>query len=89
MGHALALLGNAQAVPFLEDRVLHARSNFARAEAARVLGEVGRAKTIPVLDRAFNEDRDGLVKREAAVAIKKLMARFPPEKKGAGSPEAS
>ncbi|HHN74190.1 MAG TPA: HEAT repeat domain-containing protein, partial [Acidobacteria bacterium] len=57
---------------------------FARAEAARVLGEVGRKQTIAVLDKAFRNDRDGLVQREAAVAIKKLMARFPSDDSDAG-----
>ena len=80
MAHCLALLGETDdAVPFLEDRVLHASNNFARAEAARVLREVGRRESMPVLDEAFRTDRDGLVKREAAMSIRVLRERFPRE----------
>ncbi len=78
MAHALALLGEERAVELIEDRAGLAPSNFARAEACRVLGEIGRPESIPVLDKVFHEDRDGLVKREASKAVRALIARFPP-----------
>ncbi|GAB4375801.1 MAG: hypothetical protein Kow0062_15260 [Acidobacteriota bacterium] len=80
MAHCLALLGETEdSVPFLEDRVLHASNNFARAEAARALREVGRRESMAVLDRAFENDRDGLVKREAGLSIRALREKFPQE----------
>lgn len=79
MAHVLVLLGDPRAVALIEDRAILAKSNFARAEACRILGDVGRKETIPVLDKAFHNDRDGLVKKEASVAIRKLFKKFPPE----------
>ena len=80
MAHCLALLGETEdSVPFLEDRVLHASNNFARAEAARALREVGRRESMVVLDKAFYNDRDGLVKREAGLSMRTLREKFPKE----------
>ncbi|UCF67538.1 MAG: HEAT repeat domain-containing protein [Acidobacteriota bacterium] len=79
MAHCLALMGDKAAVAFLEDRTLRARSELARAEAARILGDVGRRESMEVLDKAFYEDRDGLVKREAGISMRKLIERFPSE----------
>jgi len=75
--HALALLGDPEGVALLEDRVQNASSMFARAEAARSLGDVGRRETIPLLVRVYKNDREGLVKHEAGEAVTKLQERFP------------
>lgn len=80
MAHCLALLGETEdTLPFLEDRVLHASNNFARAEAARVLRQVGRRESMIPLDKAFETDRDGLVRKEAAESMRALIVRFPRE----------
>lgn len=89
VAHQLALMGEtADSVPFLEDRVINASNAFARAEAARVLREVGRRESMVALDRAFDNDRDGLVKREAGLSMRALRERFPleePTPEGAAS----
>ncbi len=76
MAHALARLGVAEAIPVLEDRLLHAEREFARAEAARALRDVGRRESFKVVDRAFREDRSGLVKKEAGQAAIALIKKF-------------
>lgn len=86
MAHALALLGETDAVPLLEDRLLNASNEMARAEAGRSLAEVGRLESFAVVDKAFNEDRDGLVKREAGIAARKLLERYPQLADGATKP---
>ncbi len=77
--HALALLGEADAVQNLEHYILFARNEFARAEAGRALTEVGCCESFAAVNRAFHEDRDGLVKREAANAARKLVDKCPPD----------
>lgn len=77
MAHVLVLSGHAQAIEYLEDQLIRGRTNVARAEAARVLGEVGRKESVVALDRAFREDRDGLVLRESGLAIRKLFEKYP------------
>ena len=85
MAHALAKLGVEEAIPVLEDRLLHAEREFARAEAARALRDVGRRESFAVVDRAFREDRSGLVKKEAGQTAIELIRRFhlDPDKPGA------
>jgi len=77
MAHVLALAGQPQAVEYLEDQLIRGRTNMARAEAARTLGEVGRRESVIALDRSFRDDRDGLVLRESSIAIKKLFEKYP------------
>lgn len=77
MAHVLVLAGQTEAVQYLEDQLIRGRTNMARAEAARALGEVGRRESVIALDRAFREDRDGLVLRESSLAIKKLFEKYP------------
>jgi HEAT repeat protein len=77
MAHVLVLSGQPQAIEYIEDQLIRGRTNMARAEAARTLGEVGRKESVIALDRAFREDRDGLVLREASIAIKKLFEKYP------------
>jgi HEAT repeat protein len=80
IAHVLAVLGKTEdAVPLLEHYVLKASNNFARAEAARALREVGRRESMKALDRAFDQDRDGLVKREAGLSMRALREKFPLE----------
>lgn len=81
MLHALALLGVREAVGQLEIRVVQAPGFTARAEAARALAEVGRAESVRVLDRVFNEDREGLVKKQAGDSIRALFKKYPEEEK--------
>lgn len=75
--HVLALLGEQDAVPFLEDRILNAASELARAEAGKALAEVGRIESFLIVDKAFHQDRDGLVKREAGLAAIALLEKYP------------
>jgi len=77
MAHVLVLSGQPQAIEYIEDQLARGRNNMARAEAARVLGEVGRKESVIALDRAFGEDRDGLVQRECGIAIRKLFEKYP------------
>lgn len=77
MAHVLVLAGQPQAIEYLEDQLIRGRTNMARAEAARALGEVGRKESVIALDRAFREDRDGLVLRESSLAIQKLFEKYP------------
>lgn len=78
LAHALALLGRRDhTIPRIEQILLLARSEFARAEAGRALAEVGRCESLVAVDRAFREDRDGLVRKEAGGAARKLLDRCP------------
>jgi len=77
MAHVLVLCGKPEAIQYLEDQLVRGRTNMARAEAARVLGDVGRKESVVALDRSFREDRDGLVLRESSIAIKKLFEKYP------------
>jgi HEAT repeat protein len=77
MAHALATLGDKEAVHTLETFLLLAKNDFARAEAGRALAAVGTCESFKAVDKAFREDRDGLVKREAAAAARKLLDRCP------------
>lgn len=86
MAHVLVLAGQPQAIEYLEDQVIRGRNNMARAEAARALGEVGRKESVIALDRAFREDRDGLVLREASLAIQKLFEKYPGSQSLVSSP---
>ncbi len=96
--YALGLLGDSEAIPLLEDRLLNAASEMARAESGRALADVGRLESFKAVDRAFREDRDGLVKREAGLAAQALLKKYPelasqipapqpkPQKKDDGTP---
>ncbi len=77
MAHALATLGDKDAVRALETYLLMAKNDFARAEAGRALANVGTCESFKAVDKAFHEDRDGLVKREASTAARKLLDRCP------------
>lgn len=79
LSHALARLGETDALGNLEHYILYARSSFARAEAGRALKEIGRCESMAAVDRAYREDRDGLVKREAAAAARRLLSICPKE----------
>ncbi len=80
MAGQLAFLGESDALLFLEDRVIKASDPLARAEAARILGEVGRQESMHSLNRAFSTDRDGLVIKNAGDSMRKLIAKYPLEK---------
>jgi len=56
-------------------KVLEEEFFTVRCRAAKALGELGDLKAIPVLIKAQKEDPSKEVKREAALALKKLDAR--------------
>ncbi len=85
IAYVLTKMGDTGGLELIENRVRYSENNFARAEAARVLGEVGRAESIAVLDWVFHNDRDGLVKKEVSTSIRTLIDRFPAS---AGKPQS-
>jgi len=67
-------LGDQYMIEFLA-KVLEEEFFTVRCRAAKALGELGDLKAIPVLIKTQKEDPSEEVKREAALALKKLDAR--------------
>ncbi|ANM28972.1 hypothetical protein ABI59_04205 [Acidobacteria bacterium Mor1] len=68
---SLARGGDRSSIDVIRSSLSKALDDYARAEAARALGEVGEDTDIRLLERALN-DKAGLVKVEASKALKKL-----------------
>lgn len=78
MAYTMVKLGEKSYLEALHHYIQFSPVLLARAEAGRVLAEVGTCEeTLPIVDRVFDTDREGMVKREAGNAARALISRCP------------